>query len=180
MSRNHDWLGVINTTSPMRILTYKRTHTGDPSPDGIFGIADCMGSVRGHVYDAVIGVGGTSAEPRSYEIDGKITWIGVNPKKTAKLGFRGPIVTFERFVLFDAKGPMLSALGPSLANRMYVGKVRYLLGRYSNAEQADAEKIVQWAIEATEGVQDVQSKVHRGISVRCVRKNSRSTRSLCK
>jgi len=156
----------------MRILTYKRTHTGDPNSDGIFGIADCMGSVRRHRFDAVIGVGGTSAEPRSFAIDGKITWVGVNPRKAEQQGLRGPIVTFEHFVLFDANGPLLSALAPALAKRMYVGKVRYLLGRYSNTEQADAERIVQWAIDATEGVDDAQSKVHCGIAVGCVRKQA--------
>ena len=64
----------------MRILTYKRTHPGDPNPEGIVGIADCMVKVRGYDYDAVIGVGGTGAEPQSHGIDGKITWIGVHPK----------------------------------------------------------------------------------------------------
>ena len=55
----------------MRILIYKRTHTGDPDPEhGIFGEAadeatDCMGKVRGYGFDAVIGVGGTGLEPQS-------------------------------------------------------------------------------------------------------------------
>lgn len=158
----------------MRILTYKRTHTGDPSPDGIFGIADCMGTVRGLNYDAVIGVGGTGAEPRRHGIAGKITWIGVHPKKKIRTGLRGPLVTFERFVLFDTKGPMLSDLGPELAKRMYVGKVRYLLKHYSAAEQADAEKIVLWAIEATEEVDGTIAKKHRGIG--CERKRSHRAR----
>jgi len=47
----------------MRILIYKRTHTGDPDLKGRFGIHDCMGRVRDYDYDAVIGVGGiVSAE----------------------------------------------------------------------------------------------------------------------
>jgi hypothetical protein len=152
----------------MRILTYKRTHTGDPNPEGIFGIADCMGKVRGYDYDAVIGVGGTGSEPHSHGIDGKITWIGVHPKKHIRTGLRGPLITFERFVLFDANGPMLSALGPALAKRMFVGRARYLLIRYSDAEQVDAESIVQWAIEATEEVEGTTVKKHRGIAVQCV------------
>ena len=153
----------------MRILTYKRTHTGDPNPEGLFGIADCMGTVRGHDFDAVIGVGGTGAEPRSHGIDGKITWIGVYPTKHNQSGLRGPLVTFERFVLLDEKRPMLSALGPALAKRMYVGKVRYLLSRYNDAERVDAEKIVRWAIEATEAVEGATMKKHKGIAIRCVR-----------
>ena len=43
----------------MRILIYKCTHTGDPSPDGVFGVNDYMGRIRDLSYDAVIGVGGT-------------------------------------------------------------------------------------------------------------------------
>jgi hypothetical protein len=39
----------------MRILTYKRTHVGDPDQDGRFGIYDCMGRVRNYPFDAVIG-----------------------------------------------------------------------------------------------------------------------------
>ncbi len=42
----------------MRILTYKRTHTGDPEANGVIGINDCMGRVRSLAYDAVIGIGG--------------------------------------------------------------------------------------------------------------------------
>jgi hypothetical protein len=162
----------------MRILTYKRTHTGDPNPEGIFGIADCMGTVRGHDFDAVIGVGGTGNEARSYDIDGKITWIGVFPTKQTLEGLRGPVVTFERFVLFDEKGPRLSDLGPALAKRMYVGKVRYLLKQYSEAERADAEAIVQWAIEATEAVEGMKVKKHKGIAIRCVR-SRKQVKSAC-
>lgn len=43
----------------MRTLIYKRTHSGDPdSESGVFGNHDCMGSVKGWQYDAVIGIGG--------------------------------------------------------------------------------------------------------------------------
>lgn len=40
----------------MKILTYKRTHTGDPDNSGHFGISDCMGVVRSYEYDAVLGL----------------------------------------------------------------------------------------------------------------------------
>ncbi|WP_112487513.1 hypothetical protein [Thiomonas sp. X19] len=53
----------------MRILTYKRTHVGDPDEFGRFGINDCMGRVRGYRYDAVIGVGGTGWEAKSHDIE---------------------------------------------------------------------------------------------------------------
>ncbi|MGS0974834.1 hypothetical protein [Burkholderia glumae] len=47
----------------MRILIYKRTHTGAPDCFGRFGINDYMGSARNLRFDAVIGVGGVGAEP---------------------------------------------------------------------------------------------------------------------
>lgn len=63
-----------------RILVYKRTHNGDPNEDGVFGCNDCMRTVRDRDFDAVIGIGGITAE--KYKINGKINWIGINPKET--------------------------------------------------------------------------------------------------
>lgn len=151
----------------MRILTYKRTHTGDPDGKGVFGINDCMGRVRSLAYDAVIGVGGIGAEPRGCDIDGKITWVGVYPTKESG-GWEAPQVTFQHFVLFDANGPKLHALAPSLAKRMYQGKVRYILNGYSSLEQIEAEEIVQWALDATAGVIGEQTKTYKGVRVKCV------------
>ncbi len=151
----------------MRILTYKRTHTGDPGPEGVFGVNDCMGRVRDLSLDAVIGVGGTGAEPRGYDIDGKVTWIGIYPTKVSG-GARGSLVTFQRFVLFDAGGPALSSLAPTLSKRIYQGKVRYLLGGYSNSEQVEAEQIIAWAMEATSDVVGERVRMHKGFRLKCV------------
>jgi hypothetical protein len=52
---------------------YKRTHPGDPGPEGVFGIQDCMGAIRARDFDAVIGDGDTGDEPRFYGIDGRAT-----------------------------------------------------------------------------------------------------------
>jgi hypothetical protein len=131
-----------------------------------------MGRVRSLAYDAVIGIGGIGAEPRGYEIDGKITWVGVYPTKS--LGeWIAPKVAFQRFTLFDANGPELHSLAPSLARRMYQGKVRYLLSSYSSSEQAEAEKVVKWAMEATDGIVGKQDKVHEGVLIKCVCKQPR-------
>lgn len=165
----------------MRVLTYKRTHTGDPDSNGVFGVYDCMGRVRDLNYDAVIGVGGVGAEARSHAIDGKITWVGVHPSKRRGTSTANSIVTFQCFVLFDAGGPLLGALAPSLARRIYAGKVRYLLTGYAPNEQAEAEEIVKWALEATSGVVGEVSKVHKGARVKCVckpRKRGTATRRL--
>ncbi|GLR14164.1 hypothetical protein GCM10007907_29540 [Chitinimonas prasina] len=143
----------------MRILTYKRTHTGDPDGRRVFGVNDCMGRVRAYEYDAVIGVGGIGAEPREYGIAGKITWVGVNPKVLPGT-VKSPQIAFEYFVLFDAHGPELHSLAPNLARRMYQGKVRYLLKSYSRSEQWEAEGIVQWAKEAIAAGGDVGTNNH--------------------
>lgn len=159
----------------MRILTYKRTHTGDPGVEGVFGVNDCMGRVRALEYDAVIGVGGIGAEPRSYQIDSKITWVGVSPRK--RMGqWLSPLVTFDQFVLFDAGGPALESLAPNLAKRMYEGRVRYLLSGYTSAEQMDADGIVEWAISATHGVVGEETKIFRGVRIRCVCSSSRTAK----
>jgi hypothetical protein len=55
----------------MRTLIYKRTHTGDPDPEsGVFGNRDCMGTVRGRRFDAVIGIGGIGSMPKRQGIAG--------------------------------------------------------------------------------------------------------------
>jgi hypothetical protein len=82
----------------MKILVYKRTHTGDPDALGRFGINGCMGQIRHLDYDAVIGVGGTGKEPQSFGIDRKITWVGVNPTRQKGASRQRPgVVTFERY-----------------------------------------------------------------------------------
>jgi hypothetical protein len=48
---------------------------GDPDETGQFGVCDCIGQVRSWNYEAVIGIGGTAAEARSYGIDGRVTSV---------------------------------------------------------------------------------------------------------
>ncbi|MBD9417512.1 hypothetical protein IB234_23350 [Pseudomonas sp. PDM16] len=127
----------------MQILTYKRTHTGDPDSAGRFGINDCMGRVRGWSFDAVIGVGGYGPEqPRSYGIEGRINWVGLNPTRVPHPQGYGQIVTFESFVLFEEKEPFLYELAPLLARRMHEKRARVLLKSYSAAEKAEAETLL--------------------------------------
>lgn len=130
----------------MRILIYKRTHVGDPDREGRFGASDCMGRVRALNYDAVIGVGGIGAEPRGQGIAAKINWIGVGPSKTNRAGYRGPVVTFNRFVHYEEHGPFLHSVAPLLARRIYEGRVRYLLSGYRKEEHQEAEAIVRDAL----------------------------------
>ena len=129
----------------MRTLIYKRTHTGDPDRNGWFGIYDCMGRVRAWDFDAVIGVGGMGAEPTSHGIDGRVTWIGIGLRKIPAARGRGPLVTFDRFVLFDASGPRLARRAPLLARRLYANNVRVLLHDLSAGEQREVAKLLALA-----------------------------------
>jgi hypothetical protein len=103
----------------MRILIYKRTHTGDPHPQhGIFGEADCMGEVRGWRFDAVIGVGGISYEPRVKGIARKLTWVGIGAHKWGDP--RKPLVRFvDHFWCPDETGPYLKNIAPNLAKYVF-------------------------------------------------------------
>ena len=140
------WLLDDTTSDSMKILTYKRTHIGDPSPNGVFGVGNCMRRVRNYDFDAVIGVGGISYEPRRLGISGKVNWIGCTPyKRRTQSGF--VLVKFKYFKLFEESGPMLHDMAPLLAKRMYKGAVRFIINGYTAEEQKQAENIVNWLIE---------------------------------
>lgn len=108
------------------VLIYKRTHRGDPSPEGIFGINDCMGSVRDRDYDAVVGIGGVQPWVGDEGIARKINWIGISPKKYSSIG-RGALVAFSQFCLFDENGPFLEEIAPSLYKHMFIDSHRRVI-----------------------------------------------------
>lgn len=88
-----------------RALIYKRTHSGDPDPKtGVFGNNDCMKTIRGRSFDAVIGVGGIGREARSEGIARKLTWIGIGPRKIGEPS--RPLVTFDHFLYYGEEGPL--------------------------------------------------------------------------
>ncbi len=108
----------------MRTLIYKRKHSGDPDPNtGIFGNNDCMKTVRGWPFDAVIGVGGIGREAQDNCIARKITWVEIGAHKTDD---PHPLVTFEHFLYYGEKGPRLEKVAPALAKRIYDGGVRLI------------------------------------------------------
>jgi len=80
-----------------------------------------MGRVRDWNYRAVIGIGGIGDEPKSYNIAEKITWIGISPTKHPTKKDREPLVTFEKFCLYDANGPLVVDIAPYLH--------KYMLGK---------------------------------------------------
>ena len=116
----------------MNTLIYKRTHTGDPNKSGVFGCHDCMGPVRGRRFDAVIGLGGKRPDRGHEGIAFKVTWVGINPSKIEAPNprFRGPLVEFERFVLWDETGPDVRTVAPNLFRYMFEDQhVRHVMSR---------------------------------------------------
>jgi hypothetical protein len=129
----------------MRDLIYKRTHPGDPNADGVFGCEDCMGAGRRRRFDAIIGVGGISAEPRGWRIEQRLNWVGVGASysDSAPVGYRGPPVTFDRFVLLEERGPMLKTIASALARYVYSVHRRVVMSDSSSpAIQREVSKVL--------------------------------------
>jgi hypothetical protein len=134
-------------TRERNTLVYKRTHCGDPDPrTGVFGNRDCMGTVRGWSFNAVIGIGGIGSEPRRNGIERKLTWVGIGAHRLDD-GPK-PQLTFDHFWYRGKRGPLLEQIAPALARRMYDKNVRVLLRSYSSEEQMEIEKILRIAADA--------------------------------
>lgn len=101
------------------VFIYKRTHRGDPDYRGVFGINDCMGSMRNREFDAVIGIGVQQPWLGDEEIALKINWIGITPVKH-RSDNRGSLVTFSKYCLYDEKGPLINDIAPKLYKYMYI------------------------------------------------------------
>ena len=133
----------------MNTLVYKRTHSGDPDERGIFGHRNCMGRVRCWNFDAVVGVGGKRPWPGNQDIANKITWVGTGARKIWVRNSSGkvPLVEFDRFVLFESKGPELKQLAPKLFKYMYEDQhVRVVLSRsLPSGLQKEITIIIEWA-----------------------------------
>jgi hypothetical protein len=138
----------------MRVLIYKRTHPFDPSTEGVFGCEDCMGAVRRRRFQAVIGVGGIGAEPRRWGIDRRLNWVGVGAhvSEIVPMGYRGPLVTFDRFLLLEDQGPMLGIIAPALAHHVFSVHRRVVMSDgLSAAIQRDIRRILALTLPRREG-----------------------------
>jgi hypothetical protein len=146
---------TVRPRKTMRTLIYKRTHSGDPDPKtGEFGCNDCMGSVRGWEFDAVIGIGGIGSEPKRHGIACKLTWIGIGKHETTHdpnrlfVSSRCPLVTFDHFLYYGQQGPSLKDIAPELARHMYDNNVRTLMNSMSSVEKREVERILYLARDA--------------------------------
>ena len=133
----------------MRVLVYKRTHTGDPDQEtGTFGCNGCMGAVRGWDFGAVIGVGGIGPKAKKNNIAGKVTWIGIDPHHVPVRDKRAPGVQFKQFVLLDEKGKDFRKLAPKLAKRIYTKGIRTIMIDPEDVDYAEVEQILELAKKA--------------------------------
>jgi hypothetical protein len=116
---------------------------------GVFGKHDCMGRVRSWDFDAVVGIGGKRPWPKHAEIANKINWIGLNARteKSHKRNWGGPLVRFDKFILYDGKGPMLREVAPRLYAYMFDKKhVRAVLSQSLAVDiQREVAKILRLA-----------------------------------
>jgi hypothetical protein len=131
-----------------------------------------MGKVRGWTYDAVIGIGGRGPEPRAHGIAGKVNWVGIGPKKSKAIGksFRGPVVTFDHFLLMENRGPVLAAIAPALAQHMYnVNRRVVLLDESSGETYSQALEILEMAKDepASTAAQTSSSGRRKSCNERC-------------
>jgi hypothetical protein len=141
----------------MRTLIYKRTHDDDPE-NGVFGVYDCMRSVRSWEFDAVIGVGGVGEEPVRHGINGKLNWIGIGAHRKSRPGLHGPLITFDHFVHYGKKGKQLAEIAPYLADHIYGNNVRVLLDRFSAHEMREVDRILVLAKNAPPSPDSPESK----------------------
>lgn len=138
-----------------RVLVYKMTHPGDPHPhpretemNPVWGREDCMGEVRGRGYRAVIGTVGIGDLPKLHHFDSKLLWIGVGPRPwKVPAPYRGPLITFDRYVWFGEQGESLWTVAPTLAKRM-LGKNARVVMDFIGAECAEVEAILARAANA--------------------------------
>jgi hypothetical protein len=127
-------------------LVYKRDHHGDPDEDGVFGCNDCMGQVREWPFRAVIGIGGIGPAVAA-DITGRINWIGIGPHRRPappEWEYRGPLVTFDRFVDCNSLGWMVRLVAPHLASRMYGVNVRATM-TFDSPTWKEIQQLLHWA-----------------------------------
>jgi len=98
-----------------QVLICKQRRPHDPNAaSGIWGESDCWGSVRNRNFDAVIGIGGSTAEPW---LAGKLTWAALFPHQIDQIN-GNRILNFEHFLHLGSKGPLLETDYPLIARRM--------------------------------------------------------------
>jgi len=123
-----------------------------------------MGRIRKLSFDAVIGIGGIGSEAKAEGIGGKVNWIGIGSRKKTLPEGRGPLVTFDQFVLFEEKGRNFRVVAPTLARHMYSTKApRFLFDDFNEAEQGELDRLLKMAQTAPSST----GTPHRSGSRRC-------------
>ncbi len=164
---------ALAEAKPLKILVYRRTHTGDPSREtGEFGVHDCMGRVRNWTFDAVIGIGGKKPWAGGEKIAEKITWVGVGvgnkreptereKSELNKEQFGGHIVQFDRWIVLDEDGPPLKEISPILHKYMFSdGRIPRAALNFSRDIDRELIRIIDWACKKMD--EDAQSQGESG------------------
>jgi hypothetical protein len=169
----------------MRTLIYKRTHSGDPDPEsGVFGNHDCMGTVRGRLFDAVIGIGGIGSEPKRWRIAGKLTWVGIGPHKIYEPDHpHSPRVAFDHFWYLGERGPLLEIVYPALANHMYGTNRRQVMHSSSSLIPDDLDRDIKKILalaKAARSSGQLSKRKSRSGAYSCRGDKSFPIRSICR
>jgi hypothetical protein len=102
-------------------------------------------------FDAVIGIGGTGDEAEAHGISFKINWLGTGSRRTKPdpemfPRWRGPLVTFKYFLLFEDKGVDFWSVAPTLARRMYAAcPPRFVFDDFNKTEQSEVARLLKMA-----------------------------------
>jgi hypothetical protein len=108
-----------------------------------------MGRLRSCDFNAVIGIGGICDLAKMEGISRKLNWIGIGAKQQRTYK-RGPLITFDHFVLFEENGRELQAIAPILAKRLLIlNGPRFLFSDdFNKIEWAEVERILKLAESA--------------------------------
>jgi len=178
------------------ILVYRRNHKGDPNEDGIFGINDCMGSVRDWEYDAVIGIGGSAPWDVREGLAYKINWIGIGPNKRSATSkdcermrwdypkfkeFRGKLVTFDRFLILNGNGPLVKSDAQKLHDYMFVdGRIPRAAKNFPDDIYSELLSILKLADDASPSLARTLSKKPNAVASKCPTSNCVTKTRRCK
>jgi hypothetical protein len=136
-----------------RVLIYKQTHPDDPGDTGVFGIHDCMKSVREQNFDAVIAL-----------LSNCVSWVGLNARKVRCPGYCDQVI-FKHFlpVLPTRCYPAPPTLLKFMNGNRFEGHKRHIV--YPLPQGNGSRLIVEIKIILEEAVQAPPSR-ERGGKVR--------------
>ena len=126
----------MNVEQVRNVLLIKQQGSRDPSDDGIWGETGCWGSFRNENFDAVLGIGGSTAY---FSISDKVTWGAIGPHEIGHDEKGNCIWGFERFSNPGSKGPLVEEGWPLVARTMQAAGRRPVLHRLGTTIELDIQ-----------------------------------------